>query len=148
MIDTEFVIAVLRELLAAEQRSLPPRLAESTVFVSRLSIDDEDALRRMVHTHVSNCERLTKLILSIGGSPGPRAGDVRSATLHFLALHHALPQLLADREMLIRKYTAAAQRLAGSPAALGAVNSILERHREEIGVLQRLLGTSANRRAG
>jgi hypothetical protein len=140
------VIGVLRELLAAEQKSIAPRLLESTVYVALRGLREFEAVRRAAQATREHERRLTELIIALGGAPGPRSADVRTGDLHFLEVHFIIPRLLADREALIRTYEAAAARLAREPNAAATVGEILERHRAELADLQRLSGSA--RRAG
>ncbi|MDO8629360.1 MAG: hypothetical protein Q7R41_02605, partial [Phycisphaerales bacterium] len=94
------LIAVLNELLAAEQQNLAPRLFESTLFVSRLDVEAYDVVRAMAQACREHCAALTELILEFGGQPAPRTGDVTTADLHFLELHYVLPRLIADQRFL------------------------------------------------
>lgn len=142
---TPSIIGVLRELLAAEQKSIAPRLMESTVFVSQLSVHEFEALRRAAKSTRENERQLTELIVSFGGSPGPRAADVMTADLHFLEVHFVVPKLLADRETLVRKYTVGAAQLAREPKALAVVVAILERHKVEFAEFGRVLGARTKR---
>ncbi len=139
-------ITILRDLLATEQRSIAPRLMESTVFVSKLSIHENESLRRAAKSTIENERKLTELIVSLGGAPGPRSADVMTAHLHFLEVHFVLPQLLADRQSLVQRYSAASAKLSREPRAAAVVNEILERHRTEAAELQRL--SEPTRRAG
>lgn len=137
---------ILRELLVSEQRSLASRFVESTLFVAAQGIDEQQLVSRIARDTNGHCAKLTEVILRLGGSPGPRAGDVNTAHLHFLDVHKLISALAADRELLVRKYSAAAARLAREPIALAAVNAILEQHRRELEQLRAL--ETASRRAG
>ena len=131
-------IAVLNELLAAEQHNLALRLFESTMFVSRLDVPAFDAVSAMACACRDNCATLTELILDLGGQPVTRTADPSTADLHFLEAHHVLPRLVADLQSLERKYALGAQRLAGEPRASALANRILDRHHRDLGQIQLL----------
>jgi len=133
------VIAVLNELLALEQRRVLMRLEESTAFVSDMDMEMELHVRRMADECRENCARLVTTILSLGGAPAPRMGDVRSADLHFQELHHVLPRLLADQENLIASYRKAAARVSVEGKAAGVVGEILARHQKDLEQLKALV---------
>ncbi|MFH1108615.1 MAG: hypothetical protein V1790_05385 [Planctomycetota bacterium] len=136
--DRGLVVAILNELLTLEQRSLAPRLLESTVFVSDLSVAAFSLVQRMAHATGDHTAALTKLVLDSGGSPGPRSSSVATADLHFQELQHVLPRLIADQQALIRKYAIAAQRLADEPHALALATRILQRHQQDLERLHEL----------
>ncbi len=130
------VLDVLNELLAAEQRSLPVRMFESTVFVSPLSVEQCADVERMARISREHDAWLSELILELGGALGPRIGDVTSADLHFQELHHVVPRLVHAQETLIDLYVAAAQRVAGEPKARELLERIIARHRQALDVLR------------
>jgi hypothetical protein len=137
--DRGLVVAILDELLTLEQRSLAPRLLESTVFVSDLSVAAFGLVQRMAHATGDHAAALTKLILDCGGSPGPRGSSVTTADLHFQELQRVLPRLIADEQALIRKYAIAAQRLSDELRASALVTRILQRHQQDLEKLHELL---------
>lgn len=130
--NTTTVIEILNELLTWERRSLVNRLVESGVFVSRLSVADVDVLRSAARNASEHAQWLAEAIIQLGGTPGFRFADVSTGDLHYLELHHVLPRLIADREMLIDKYADTTERLAGEPMAAPLVQRILARHRESV----------------
>lgn len=136
------IVGVLRELLAAEQKSIAPRLMESTIFVARPELREFEAVRRAALATRDNERRLSELLLSLGGMPGPRSADPRTGDLHFLEVPFVIPRLAADREALIRKYEAAAGRVAKEPRAATLIGEILERHRSELAELRRMTETT------
>ena len=138
--DRQTIVGILNELLTLEQRNLVTRLLESTVFVSRLSVEDLNTVRRMARAGEEHGAWLADAVLQLGGVPGPRGIDPTSADLHYQELHHVLPRIVADREVIIRKYTMAARRLDDEPQAAQLVARILERHRDELTSLQQLGG--------
>jgi hypothetical protein len=134
--NEQAIVDILNEVLALEQCSLATRLMESTVFVSRPSVDDWNTVRRMARASEEHGAWLADAILQLGGVPGPRVSDVTSADLHFQELHHVLPRLIADREALVHKLMLAAQRVSAEPRAAEPVQRILRRHQEELASLQ------------
>jgi hypothetical protein len=127
---------ILNALLAEEQKSLASRLLESTVFVSKASVEDFFLVQRLARTSRQTCKQLAGLILELGDAPWPRPADSSTAHLHFHELHSVMPRLKADLENRIRKCTAAVGKLAGEPKAVALAASILERHREDWAALQ------------
>lgn len=128
-------VAILNELLALEERSLPVRLLESTVFVSNLSVDDSAIVCRMADAQREHCAWLSEAIIDNGGAPGPRTGDARSGDLHFQDIRCLMPRLAADRETIIAKCALAAEHLSKFPEAAGLISRIQTRHRNELAIL-------------
>ncbi|MHC4697452.1 MAG: hypothetical protein ACYTFA_11980 [Planctomycetota bacterium] len=133
------VVDILRELLVAEQGSLAPRLLESTVFVSDLAVDDLNAIKDMARAGEEHSAWLTELILSLGGAPVLREGDMTTADLHYQAVQCVLPRLVQDRESLVEHYTRVSDRVSEEPRATDLVARILSRHQEERGRVQQLI---------
>jgi len=133
------VLSVLNELLTRESQSLAPRLFESTVFVSRLSVADHLAAQRIAEANARHGSALAGLITDLGGVPGPRTGNVLTADLHFQELHYVLPRLIANHEALIASYRLAAQRVTGEPTAVKLLAEILSQHEHELADLRGLM---------
>jgi len=131
-------IAVLNELLIAEQQNLAPRLFESTLFVSRLDVEAYNVVRAMAEACREHCAALTELILDLGGQPAPRTGDVTTADLHFLELHYVLSRLIAEQRFLESKYAIAAPRVSAEPRAAALVSRVLDRHRRDLARIESL----------
>ena len=136
--EDQATVAVLNELLALEQCNLAARLLESTVFVSRLSVENLNLVQRMAQTSAEHGAWLAEAIVALDGVPGPRHGDVHTANLHYLDLRHVLPRLATDQESLIQKYRLAAARIASQPKADTVVAKILQRHQEALDSLNQL----------
>ena len=134
--DDRATVGILNELLALERRSLPVRLLESTVFVSRLAVEDLVMVKKMARAGEQDAAWLADAILQRGGAPSPRVADAQSADLHFQELHQLLPRLVTDRQALIRKYELAAGRLGANPDAAAVISRILDHHRRELTLLQ------------
>ncbi len=130
--ERQQTVAILGELLALEQRSLAPRLLESTVSISTLAAPALTLVKRMAAATQENSSILVKMILDLGGTPPPRNYPISTAELHFQDLTHVLPRLVADEETIVRSFTLAAQRLSPDPRALAVVNSILQRHQRQL----------------
>lgn len=133
------VLTVLNELLTRESNSLAPRLFESTVFVSRLSVADHQAAQRIAEANARHGSALAALITDLGGVPEPRTGDLLSADLHFQEMHYVLPRLVANHEALIESYRLAAQRVTGEPSAVRLIAAILAKHERELSALRGLM---------
>ncbi len=129
---------ILNELLSAEHGSVAPRLVESTLFVSRLAVEDLVTVRKIARVCRDHCGWLTELILDLGHTPWPRVNDPRSADLHFQELRQVLSRLTADLEALIRKYTAAAGRVADEPRAATLIARILDSYGDDLAAIQKL----------
>lgn len=121
-------IAILNELLAMEQQCIAVRLVESTMFVSSLSVRDNQLLRELSDKSTDHSRRLVDAILALGGSPGPRTVDASSADLHFQELHCVLPRLMADQQLLINCYRAAAASISDEVQAIDVIQAILQDH--------------------
>ena len=141
--NSQTAVAILNELLACEQGALAPRLFESTVFVSKLSIKDWRIAKDIAAATRENCATLADLTLRFGGTPGHRIQHVSTADLHFQELRHALPRLIADHESLMRKYRKAVEHLGSRPEAAGAVSRILQQHQQELEELQSIHGETS-----
>jgi len=136
--ERALLVAVLNELLSLEQRSLAPRLLESTVSVSSLAAPAMSLVQRMSNAVREHSGTLARLILELGGTPGRRGFGIATADLHFQDLQHVLPRLVANEEELVRDFTLAAQRISDDPRALAAVTRILQRHQQNLQALGEL----------
>lgn len=134
----ESIAAILNGLLAAEHRNIAPRLCESTVFVSQLSVDANEIVQGMARASRDHCEALTAVILELGGEPVPRGLDVATADLHFLDLSHVLPRFIAAHLSLVAVYRLASSRVGDEPRAASVVSRITGRHRSDLRMLQAL----------
>lgn len=139
-------VAILNELLSLEQRSLAPRLLESTVSVSSQSVPALILVQRMATATRDHGAALAKLILDLGGTPAPRHDLITSADLHFQDLRHVLPRLVADLEATVRSYSFAAQSLSDEPRALAVVTRILQRHQQDLQALKEFCLTAPSPR--
>ncbi|MFQ5462728.1 MAG: hypothetical protein ACE5E5_08890 [Phycisphaerae bacterium] len=131
------VLALLDELLALEQRQLAVRLRESAVFVSRKSIDQQRVVQRLCEQADRNAELLVRTMTRLGGSPGPRVGDLATASLHFLELSSVRPALIDDLAALVKAYRIAAERVAVDPRAADVVGRILQGHQTDLDALSK-----------
>ncbi len=138
MMDADSVIDALNEVLSCEQRSLAPRLFESTVFISRLSVDSWRVAESMLHSSHDHQAALTGLIGELGGVPGLRPCDVTTGDLHFQELRCVLPRLIASQEKLVASCRSVVERLGPDPRAVELVNSILARHEGDLASLREL----------
>lgn len=137
MTASTMTLAVLNELLVAEQCSPAGRLRESTVFVSDLGSEEERAVRAMVEASAGHCGVLTTLIRRLGGEPGPRGIDVMTGDLHFQELGGAVPRVISEQGHLIALYQRALGRLGDEPEAAAIVGQIVEQHRADLSALER-----------
>ena len=133
---TDRTVDILNELLALEQRSLAPRLLESTAFVDGASAGDLTNVQRIGQASKEHSAWLANMIISLGGVPGFCCGDLGTADMHYLDLRYTLPSFVADRESLIKKYELAARRIGDEPRASDLMQRILQRHRQELTLLQ------------
>lgn len=130
--SAETIIAVLNELLAAEQQAIAPRLFESTLFVSSASVTLAQLADRMRGQSVECQRALADCVSRLGGEPGLRCGSLESADLHFQELHRVLPRLMADHERLIAKYRSAIGRVADDEPSAAVVSRFLSAHEQEL----------------
>jgi bacterioferritin (cytochrome b1) len=138
--DPQKIVNVLNELLALEQVSLAPRLVQSTMFVSRLSVEDSHVVQNMARASEEHGAWLADAILQLGGVPGPRIADAQWANLHYQDVRNVLPRLLGDLEALIQKYALAAHYVTDEPRAAELLTRIRDRHRQELSTLRPLVG--------
>ena len=136
------VQAVLGELLEAEERSLLPRLLESTVFADSQAAGELGIVRHMVAEHQEDARRLFETLVALDGRPGPSVSEIGSADFHYLDLEVLLPRVLADQEQLAARYGAAAEALDDCPPAADVVGEI-GRHRTRAEYLRKLAESAA-----
>ncbi len=135
------VLAVLNELLAAEQRAIAPRLFESIVYVSSPSVVMAQLADQML-AQSTTCQRaLAGRVSRLGGEPRLRCGSLESADLHFQELHRVLPRLMADHERLVAKYRAAGERVSDDTETAEMVSRFLLAHERELDALATLGAT-------
>ncbi len=127
MTHDQLIIDMLNELVALELTSAPIRLLESTVFVSRLSVSDEQTITQMADQSHENAAWLTQLVLELGGVPGLRMGDVHSGDLHFLDLRFTIPHLVEHEASLIHKYKVAISRATSDSTSDSKASELLSR---------------------
>lgn len=137
--DAPGVVAILNELLGREQRAIAPRLFESTVFVSRLSLAGNAWTQRVVRASLEHRGALARLIQELGGELDPRRGDLWTADLHFQELRRVLPRIERDYVGLIGAYEVAAARIGSVARASSLVGTIRESHTAELAELRDLL---------
>ena len=137
------VQAVLGELLEAEERSLLPRLLESTVFADSQAAGELGIVRHMVAEHQEDARRLFETLVALDGRPGPSVSEIGSADFHYLDLEVLLPRVLADQEQLAARYGAAAEALDDCPPAADVVGEIAGRHRTRAEYLRKLAESAA-----
>ncbi len=136
MMASTMTIAVLNELLVAEQCNPAGRLLESTVFVSDVSSEAEGVVRGMIEATTEHRRALTALIRRLGGEPGPRGNDVMSGDLHFQELGGAVQRVTSGQRRLIALYQRALERLGDEPEAAAVVSQIVEQHRTDLSALE------------
>ena len=129
---------ILDELAHAEQRSILPRLQESTVFISWASTDEADAVKKMVAEQREHLAWLIELTNSLGESPTPCALDMGSTNIHYLELNYLMPRVIQDKHNLIQLYERSMPSVAGYAEAEALVARILERHRAQLATLEQL----------
>lgn len=135
--DSHSPVAILNELLALEERGLPVRVLESTVFVSHVSVEDSTMVSRMADTQREHCAWLSEAIVDNGGAPGPRTANATSGDMHFQDIRFLIPRLTADREAIVAKYALAVDRLSTLPEVAGLISRIQTRHQDELATLKK-----------
>lgn len=130
--DTQATIAILNQLFALEQHSLPRRLIESATFVSARSAADFNCVQQMARASRRHAAALADRIQALGGVPQPSPPPTLSAALHFQELAHARPALIADLRNTIRECTLAAQHLSDAPHDAHVIAAILADHQRNL----------------
>ncbi len=128
----------LDDLCHAEQRSLSPRLRESTVFVSWASTDEAEAVGEMVAEEHEHLGWLVEMISDLGESPTPCTADLHTANIHYLELDAMMPQLIQNKKQLISAYERASVVVSSDPAASDLVARIAERHKTHLARLEQM----------
>jgi len=132
---TDPTVDILNELLMLEQRSLAPRLLESTAFADNASAGDLANVHRIAQASQEHSAWLANMVISLDGVPSFPLGDLSTADMHYLDIRYSLPQFIADREALIQKYQLANGRITDEPRASDLIQRILQRHRQELDLL-------------
>ena len=138
MSETRVVVSILNQLLAAEARTLVPRLAEAGAFVSWASADEQALLQRVIADEREHQAALVDCILSADGVPAPVTADLDTASLHFLDLHALVPRILADKQRLVGLYRAAEAQLDPGTDAHQVTQRLAAAQRDHLAALQRL----------
>lgn len=128
-------VTILNELLTLEQRNLALRLL-ATAFVDSASAGDHTNVQRIAQASKERSAWLADMIISLGGVPGLRSGDLSTADMHYLDIRFNLPRFIADREALIKKYHLATQRIHDEARVSDLIQRILQRHRQELALLR------------
>lgn len=136
--SSQVAINILNDLLAAESRSLLPRLGESIVFVSAASAQEQRQVERMTDAGREHLAWLIDAMRNLGGEPFPVHADIHTGDIHFLELHHVLPRVLKAEEQLLTAFESAAADLGSTALAASAVARIIERRRTHIDQLKKM----------
>lgn len=134
--DSNSPVPILNELLAVEERGLAARVLESTVFISRASVEESTNVRRMANAQRKHRAWLSEALIENGGVPGPRVGDAASGDLHFQDIRCLMPRLAVECEAIIAKFALAADRVSAFPKVAGLISKIHARHLDELAVLK------------
>jgi len=145
--NNDKLIDLLNDILAAELRSLLPRLRESTVFVDWASADDLFAVNGMMNEELEHVAWLVDAINDVGGDPAPVTADIRSTGAHYLRLSYILPQVLRERRRALSLFESAAPQLAANDRASVVASRIIERKRRHVDHLAQLNELSRRRSA-
>ncbi len=141
--EDQQAIAILRELLRREQCNVAIRFQESTVFISSLSTELQQAVAAFAAASVNYCESLTEVIRELGGEPGPRSGNLSSADFHFMELSIALPRFVQGHEALVGYYRSGAAKMGELPELSAFVSRIADEHQQELATIHELQPTEA-----
>lgn len=141
--NAQQVARMLDDCLRAEQHSLLPRLAQCAVFLSWASADEHYAARQMVSEEQEHMAWLVNMINELGETPTPAHANIRTTSLHFVELQYVMPQIVQDKQQLVRSYETASGRLAGNTDATQLLNKIVTRHRMHLETLQAIARKAA-----
>jgi len=122
MSDNARIVKLLNDLLAAEQRSVLPRVVEAAPFVKSDASAIAESIGRMVREESEHAEWLIESILAHGGSPAPTVADLTTCNFHYLELQYLLPRAVQSKEATLDAYEAAFMQIAE-----GEVRSLLAR---------------------
>jgi len=139
-----FLHDLLNDLLAAEGRSLLPRLVEAGVHVQAAEAAAFDTIRRLAARQAQDRRRLVDVLLALGGEPRPAAADIQSADFHFLNLSALLPRVIASQGELVRRYERSIEAVADCPPVAEVVRDLADRHRACTEVLEKLAARIAS----
>ena len=132
---------ILNRLLHAEELSLLPRMAESTVFVSWASNDENLRMQRIMAEEREQVGWLVDLINDLGESPTPPTPNAWDTSMHFVDLPSLLPGVIHDLEERAKLCSATAAQVAHHADAAEVVSRISSRHQGHLQEL-RAMATS------
>ncbi len=138
-------IEVLNTLYAAEKRSLLPRLPELFNFVTWVSADQFELIKRIVADQREHEAWLFDAIERCDGAVYPTGADLTTANLHYLDLSAVMPRVVASVESLARLYKDAEAVAAQlTPLAAETLRRIARRHERHLEQLHRLRNQAAS----
>jgi hypothetical protein len=127
------VVDLLNSLLESEVNSVFRFMGEGSPYLSRATVEVRKPLQEMVVAGHRRAGELADAINAFGSVPTPHKG-IRSEEqyLAFLSLQFLLPKLVTEKELALKHYRNALDRMRTLPQASPEVVSMLERQVAEI----------------
>jgi bacterioferritin (cytochrome b1) len=135
------IIDTLNRLLEAEVNSIFRFVGESSPYLDRATADIRRPLAELHDLSARHARELAELIESLGGVPRV-AHRVRTEEqyLAFLSLKFLLPQLIAEKDLILTGYQDARRSLGAEHSEVAAALTRIEaEQRRYLDVLQRHL---------
>ena len=135
----EQILSALNRLLAAESDCPAVRLLEGRAFVDGSSMTVHRAISRIAGENKEHARWLVELLLSFDAAPQPLSPSARCADLFYVDVKAGLPRVREGVEGALA--LAEKTRREVAPAAgrtVHTVDRILQRHREQIALLDEL----------
>lgn len=130
-------IRVLNKLRAAESSSLLGHLADTGYFVTMMTADDAEALKRIEREEREHVQWLEEAIFELRGGLWPGRVDTRQAGYHYWDLAHLMPKIVEEKAKLVDEYAAAAGAVENETAS-SVIARIYQRQQRHLDTLERL----------
>ncbi len=138
------VIRVLNDLLAGEQRSLMPRLTESTPFVSWALADESEVIQQMIREEAEHVGWISEMIVAQGTAPAPGLAAIDSGDIHYVELSFIWPRIIESKRDLLAACEAALGQLTPDQDAAALVAKLRGRHHDHLEKLRQFAGSMSS----
>ena len=136
-------VEILNDLLDAELNSVFRFMGEGSPYLSRATAEVRRPLADMVASSDRRAGEIYSMIESLGGTPVPRGLRPEEQYLAFLSLKFLLPKLVTEKELALKHYRNALDRMRTLPQASPEIIGMLERHVAEMAQELTALQTAA-----